>query len=102
VIPWREFSETAASDARKYVISIFIERLYGPTAAVVATLLIMWTAFASVFSLLLGYSRVPWAAAQDGNYFKIFKKIHPKHHFPYRSEERRVGKECRYQWLTHY
>jgi len=83
VIPWREFSETAASDARKYVISVFMERLYGPTAGIIATVLIMWTAFASVFSLLLGYSRVPWAAAQDGNYFKIFKKIHPKHHFPY-------------------
>lgn len=83
VIPWREFSETAGSDARKYVISIFMERLYGPTAGVIATILIMWTAFASVFSLLLGYSRVPWVASQDGNYFKIFRKIHPKHHFPY-------------------
>ena len=33
----------------------------------------MWTAFASVFSLLLGYSRVPYAAALlDGNYFQAF------------------------------
>lgn len=83
VIPWREFSETANSDARKYVISIFMERLYGPTAGIVATLLIMLTAFASVFSLLLGYSRVPFAASLDGNYFKIFRKVHPTHHFPY-------------------
>lgn len=83
VIPWREFSETANSDARKFVISIFMERLYGPTAGVIATVLIMFTALASVFSLLLGYSRVPWAAAQDGNYFAIFRPIHPKHHFPY-------------------
>ena len=83
VIPWREFSETATSDARKFVISVFMERLYGPTAGVIATLLIMLTAFASVFSLLLGYSRVPFAAALDGNYFKIFRKIHPKHNFPY-------------------
>ena len=83
VIPWREFSETANSDARKFVISVFMERLYGPTAGIIATLLIMLTAFASVFSLLLGYSRVPFAAALDGNYFKIFRKIHPKHKFPY-------------------
>ncbi len=83
VIPWREFSETANSDARKYVISVFMERLYGSTAGIIATLLIMITAFASVFSLLLGYSRVPFAAALDGNYFKIFKRIHPQHHFPY-------------------
>lgn len=83
VIPWREFMDTASSDARKYVISVFMERLYGGTAGVIATLLIMLTAFASVFSLLLGYSRVPFAAAKDGNYFKIFKKVHPEHRFPY-------------------
>ncbi len=83
VIPWREFMETANSDARKFVISVFIERLYGTTAGVAATLLIMVTAFASVFSLLLGYSRVPFAAANDGNYFKIFSKVHPEHRFPY-------------------
>lgn len=83
VIPWRDFSETAASDARRFVISVFMEKLYGHTAGVIATILIMWTAFSSVFSLLLGYSRVPYAAALDGNYFKIFRKIHPKHHFPY-------------------
>ena len=83
VIPWREFGETANSDARRFVISSFMERLYGPTAGIIATLLIMWTAFSSVFSLLLGYSRVPYAASLDGNYFKIFSKIHPKHKFPY-------------------
>jgi amino acid transporter len=43
----------------------------------------MLTAFASVFSLMLGYSRVPYAAALDGNYFKVFSKIHPVYHFPH-------------------
>ncbi|MBA3915849.1 MAG: APC family permease, partial [Acidobacteriales bacterium] len=42
----------------------------------------MWTAFASVFSLALGYSRVPYAAAMDGNYFRVFARVHPKLHFP--------------------
>jgi amino acid transporter len=60
-----------------------MERLYGTTAGTIATVLIMITAFASVFSLLLGYSRVPYAAALDGNYFKIFSKVHSKHRFPY-------------------
>ena len=83
VIPWQELGETAASDARRYIISVFMERLYGNKAAVLATLLIMWTAFASVFSLLLGYSRVPYAAAVDGNYFKVFARVHLKHRFPY-------------------
>jgi APA family basic amino acid/polyamine antiporter len=83
VIPWREFAGTANTPAQRYVISSFIERLYGTKAGVVATALIMWTAFASVFSLLLGYSRVPFAAARDGNYFRIFAKVHPRHRFPY-------------------
>ncbi|PYS91018.1 MAG: amino acid permease [Acidobacteria bacterium] len=83
VIPWREFASTANTPARAYVISSFIERLYGHKAALIATALIMWTAFASVFSLLLGYSRVPYAAARDGNYFRIFARVHPRHRFPY-------------------
>jgi amino acid transporter len=83
VIPWQEFSQTAASSANKYVISVLMERLYGSTAGLIATVLIMFTAFASVFSLLLGYSRVPWAASLDGNYFRFFGKVHPRHHFPH-------------------
>ncbi|CAN5498876.1 APC family permease [soil metagenome] len=83
VIPWREFGAVVDSDARKFMISSLMERLYGTTAGTIATLLIIWTAFSSVFSLLLGYSRVPYAAALDGNYFKVFAKLHPKHHFPY-------------------
>jgi APA family basic amino acid/polyamine antiporter len=83
VIPWRELSATAAGDARRYVISAFMERLYGRWAGLVATALIMWTAFASVFSLLLGYSRVPYAAARDGNYFRVFARVHPRDRFPF-------------------
>jgi amino acid transporter len=83
VIPWREFAGAADSDARRYVISSFMERLYGRGAGLLATALIMWTAFASVFSLLLGYSRVPFAAAQDGNYFRAFARVHARHRFPY-------------------
>jgi amino acid transporter len=53
VIPWREFAGTANTPAQRYVIASFMERLYGTKAGVIATVLIMWTAFASVFSLLL-------------------------------------------------
>jgi amino acid transporter len=42
----------------------------------------IWVAFASVFSLLLGYSRIPYAAAVDGHYFKAFARVHPVHRFP--------------------
>ena len=51
--------------------------------AKVVSVLMVWTAFASVFSLLLGYSRVPYAAALDGEYFAPFARLHPRHQFPH-------------------
>ena len=48
-----------------------------------AALLVMVTAFASVFALLLGYSRIPYAAARDGNFFAVFGRLHPKREFPH-------------------
>jgi amino acid transporter len=55
VLPWQELAASAQSESRFYVISVFMERVHGHFAAVVVTVLIMWTAFASVFSLLLGW-----------------------------------------------
>jgi APA family basic amino acid/polyamine antiporter len=83
VVPWREMVQSGASNSKLYVVSTFMQRTYGQGAGAVVSVLIMWTAFASVFSLMLGYSRVPYAAAVDGNYFRAFAKVHPKHQFPY-------------------
>jgi len=83
VVPWQEMIASARSNRGLYVVSIFMQRIYGSWAADVVTLLVIWTAFASVFSTLLGYSRVPYAAALDGNYFRIFARIHPQGRFPY-------------------
>ena len=83
VIPWQELDAAAKSDSRFYVASTLMQRTYGDLAGKIISLLIMWTAFASVFSLLLGYSRVPYAAATDGNYFRPLAKVHPRHHFPH-------------------
>ncbi len=80
VIPWRELA--SHSGEQNYIISIFMQRIYGAWAARLVTVLIMWTAFASVFSTLLGYSRVPYAAALDGNYFRIFARVDPERRFP--------------------
>jgi amino acid transporter len=80
VIPMRELTQTGA--AQFAVVAVLMQRTLGATAARVVTLLVMWTAFASVFSLLLSYSRVPYAAALDGNYFRVFAQLHPRHKFP--------------------
>jgi amino acid transporter len=67
----------------KFVVSEFVQALSGSTAAHIATGLILWVAFASVFSATLGYSRIPYAAATDGAFFKIFARLHPTKHFPH-------------------
>ena len=83
VIPWQDLVATSKSDTHFFIISVFMQRVYGHWAAYLATGLIMWTAFASVFSLLLGYSRVPYAAALDGNYFRALARVHPTHRIPH-------------------
>ena len=80
VIPVHDLTHAGA--AKFAVVAVLMQRTFGATAAKVLALLVMWTAFASVFSLLLAYSRVPYAAALDGNYFRIFARVHPRHRFP--------------------
>ncbi len=77
VIPWREAIRSP------FIASAYIEILEGPTAGRLMTALLLWIAFSSVFSLLLGYSRIPYAAAQDGNFFPVFGRLHPKGGFPH-------------------
>jgi APA family basic amino acid/polyamine antiporter len=83
VIPWRELILGGHNNTGLYVVSLFMQSIYGPWAARLVTGLVMVTAFASVFSLTLGYSRVPYAAALDGNYFRVFAKVHPVYRFPH-------------------
>ncbi len=73
--------ETIKSSA--FVVSDYIKVLAGSTAATIVTILILWVAFASVFSATLGYSRIPYAAAKDGAFFSLFAKLHPTKNFPY-------------------
>jgi len=86
VLPWEGIAGAGSMDARRAVISTFMETAYGarlgPSLGKVAAALVMVTAFASVFSLLLGYSRIPYAAARDGNYFRVFGRLH-RNGFPH-------------------
>ncbi|WP_034256814.1 APC family permease [Adhaeribacter aquaticus] len=77
VVPWQQAKES------EFVVSLFIQEIAGSTAAKIATCLILWVAFASVFSATLGYSRIPYAAAADGAFFKVFGQLHPTKHFPH-------------------
>lgn len=76
VVPWQEAMES------KNIAAAFMEKLFGRPVAVAFTWLILWTALASVFALTLGYSRIPYAAARRGDFFRPFAYLHPTGQFP--------------------
>ena len=83
VVPWREFVPAGDHPEANFIVSVFMQKIYGNVVATVFTLLVLWTAFGSVFALLLGYSRIPFAAAESGYFFRVFGKLHPTKDFPY-------------------
>ena len=91
VVPWRPLVAMKDLGARQALISFFMQTAYGTGSnpgygalfGRLAAVLVMVTAFASVFSLLLGYSRIPFAAARDGNFFKALGKLHRTQGFPH-------------------
>jgi APA family basic amino acid/polyamine antiporter len=90
VVPWRPLIGLKDLGARQALISFFIQTAYAPQFGAaagailgkLAAALVMVTAFASVFSLLLGYSRIPFAAARDDNFFRAFGRLHRAGGFP--------------------
>jgi len=81
MIPWQEVRES------RTIASIFIERTFtdpssGRIAGIVMTALILFVAAASLYATILGYSRIPYAAARDGDFFRAFAHVHPTKRFP--------------------
>jgi basic amino acid/polyamine antiporter, APA family len=83
VLPWRDFTVTDPNADAPPIASIFIAKLYGSKTAMMFTVMVLWTSFASVFALMLGYSRIPFAAARDGYFFSVFSRLHPQKQFPH-------------------
>ncbi len=83
VVSWREFVPAEGNQAAQFIVSLMMEKIYGTKVATILTVMILWTALGSCFALLLGYSRIPFAAARDGYFFNVFSRLHPKHNFPY-------------------
>jgi amino acid transporter len=77
VVPWQTASHSQS------IASLVLERTWGKAAADITTVLIVLTAFGSIFAGLLGGSRVPYNAARDGLFFRPFGRLHPRHHFPH-------------------
>lgn len=79
VLPWQEVAKST------HIISDIFNKFYGNTFAIVITVLVAFTAYGSIYSLMMSYSRLPFAAARDGFFFDWLKAIHPKKHFPHYS-----------------
>ncbi len=82
VLPWRDLT-AADAGARRYTIATFTERAFASNAwahgaATLAVLLVAAASLASVYALLLGYSRIPFAAARDGNFPAVFGRLHTR------------------------
>jgi amino acid transporter len=77
VVPWQEAMQS------QNIAATFIERLYGRPMAVAFTAMVIWTAAACCFSMTLGYSRIPYAAAREGDFFRIFGALHSRGRFPW-------------------
>jgi basic amino acid/polyamine antiporter, APA family len=84
VVPWREMVQpgTQAFDA---IGSVYMQRVSGHWASVLMTVMVEVTAFAATYAMMLGYSRIPYAAALDGAFFRWFGEVHPTKRFPHRS-----------------
>ena len=86
VLPWQGLAREDAA-TRQYSIAVFAQTAFASHAwahasGSVAVVLIALTALASVYALLLGYSRIPFAAAQDGNFPAVFARLHPRYRVP--------------------
>jgi amino acid transporter len=86
ILPWRSLTHSSSAE-RQYTMAVFVQTAFAShtwahAAASTAVILIAIASLASVYALLLGYSRIPYAAARDGNFPAIFARLHPRHGFP--------------------
>jgi amino acid transporter len=82
MIPWQQAKDSPV------IASLFIERTFsdpaqGRIAAIVMTALILFVTASSLYAVILGYSRIPFAAAREGQFFRVFERLHPTKHFPH-------------------
>ena len=85
VVPWRTLlgSDGTPTAASQYVGSLVVARTWGSVAAAIVTVLVLVTAFASLYGNLLGFSRIPFAAARDGAFLPAFARLHPEKDIPH-------------------
>jgi amino acid transporter len=79
-VPW---TEVPTKDDSFSLPAEFMRRIHGPWAATLITLFLIWCCIGSVFAGLLGYSRIPYGAARQGHFFRVFAKVHETERIPH-------------------
>lgn len=82
-VPWKQMVPESEHPEAMYVVSVFMEKLHGTGVARFFTVMVLWTCIGSCLALLLGYSRIPYAAAREGAFFSVFARLHPERAFPH-------------------
>ncbi len=82
IIPWRDVQQTRTI-ASLFIGRTFSDPAHGRIAAIVMTALILFVTASSLYAVILGYSRIPFAAAKDGQFFSVFGRLHRTKHFPH-------------------
>jgi amino acid transporter len=75
-VPWQE------GQASKAIVADYMQRLYGHSGGVIISVLVLIASWGSVFAILLGFSRIPYAAAAEGHFYRVFSRLHPQGKFP--------------------
>ncbi|HEV3091289.1 MAG TPA: amino acid permease [Candidatus Cybelea sp.] len=84
-VPWQTLLDAhgAPTAQAQYVGAFVVEHAWGRQAAIAVTLLVLVTAFASLYGNLLGFSRIPFAAARDDAFLPAFARLHPRKEIPH-------------------
>jgi amino acid transporter len=82
MVPWQEAQHTRTI-ASLFIARTFTDPAHGRIAAIVMTGLILFVTASSLYAVILGYSRIPFAAARDGQFFAAFGRVHRTKHFPH-------------------
>ncbi|MEP6831209.1 MAG: APC family permease [Rhizomicrobium sp.] len=75
-VPWQQGQHSKA------IVAEYMQMIYGHWGGVLVAGLILVASWGSVFAIILGFSRVPYAAAADGRFFRPFARVHPTGKFP--------------------
>lgn len=75
-IPWQQGQHSKA------IVAEYMQTFYGRGGGLLVSALILIASWGSVYAIILGFSRIPYAAAAEGRFFKVFSRLHPVGRFP--------------------